>query len=140
LKGEADHREPGDRREGGGLLRYGGLWHPRRRSRPSPGRYRSGRVALASQGILISRRAATQHATVTEAVIQASVLSPERTASSQKKALARAQEIAPTNQKEALTSLVPVELAGDLVQPDAEADGAAVRAGGREAAREPVLY
>ena len=56
-----------------------------------------------------------------DAVIQASVLSPERTASSQKKALARAHETAPSNQKDAFT-LVPVELAGDLVQADAEAD------------------
>ena len=64
----------------------------------------------------------------TIAVIQASVLSPERTASSQKKALARAQETAPRN-RNSLTS-VPVELAGDLVQAEAEADGAAVRAGG----------
>ena len=34
---------------------------------------------------------------------------------------------------------MPVELAGDLVQADAEADGAAVRAGGGEAAGEPVF-
>src|SRR5829696_4458102 len=39
-----------------------------------------------------------------------------------------------------LRLLVPVELAGDLVQADAEADGAAVWAGGGEAACEPILY
>ena len=50
------------------------------------------------------RRAATQHTTTADAVIQASLLSPERTASNQKKALARAQEIAPRNQKVTLTS------------------------------------
>jgi hypothetical protein len=78
------------------------------------------------------KKAATQHATVANAVIQASVLSPERIASSQKKALARAQEIAPRNRN--WLTLVPVELAGDLAQTDTEADGAAVRAGGGEAA------
>jgi hypothetical protein len=69
-----------------------------------------------------------QHTTVATAVIHASPRSPARTASSQKNALARAQETAPRN-RNPLTS-VPVELAGDLVQADAEADGAAVRAGG----------
>ena len=54
------------------------------------------------------------------AVIQASILSPERTASSQKKALARAHEMAPRN-RNWLTS-VPVELAGDLAKGKAEAD------------------
>jgi hypothetical protein len=36
--------------------------------------------------------------------------------------------------------LVPVELAGDLVQADAVADGPAVRAGGGEAAGQPALH
>src|ERR671912_67818 len=36
--------------------------------------------------------------------------------------------------------LMPVELAGDLVQADAVADGPAVRAGGGEAAGQPALY
>lgn len=43
-------------------------------------------------------QAVTQHTTVDIAGIQASFLSPERTASSQKKALARAHETAPRNQ------------------------------------------
>src|SRR5215210_137218 len=37
------------------------------------------------------------------------------------------------------SSSVPVELAGDLAQADAEADRASVRAGGGEAAGEPVM-
>ncbi len=54
--------------------------------------------------IRIRKMAATQHTTTADAVIQASFLSPERTASNQKKALAREQEIAPRNQKNTLTS------------------------------------
>jgi hypothetical protein len=56
--------------------------------------------------ILCTKKAATQHTMTAVAVIQARVLSPERTASSQKKALARAQETAPRNRK--LLILVPV--------------------------------
>ncbi len=47
--------------------------------------------------ILIRKMAATQHTTTATAVIRASPLSPERTASSQKKALTRAHEVAPRN-------------------------------------------
>src|SRR3712207_5358785 len=92
----------------------------------------------ASQRLCNSTKAVTQQTTTAVAVIQARILSPERTARSQKKALARAQETAP-RKRNWLTS-VPVELAGDLAKCEAEADGAAVRAGGGEAAGQPVSY
>jgi hypothetical protein len=47
--------------------------------------------------IFTSRKAATQHTATATDVIRASLLFPERTASSQKKALARAQDTAPRN-------------------------------------------
>jgi predicted DNA-binding transcriptional regulator YafY len=59
----------------------------------------------ALHSILSKIKAATQHPTAATAVVQASALSPERTASSQKKALARAHEIAPRNQNDVLNSM-----------------------------------